>query len=153
MLFSEWLNLKEAHLYPTTTLQMNSMGHLHMWQGEVKPVQTGKYNFAVNGKEADVYMQNQNDVDSVLNYLSSEEKEELHNGYPVVTNSIPDDYFTTTEAKKWIQKTDMKKGAFTDYCGGKVTSACIEKGLKSDDPTTVKRASLAKTLRKIAKDK
>ena len=47
----------------------------------------------------------------------------------------------------------MKTGAFTDYCGGKVTAACIEKGLKSDDPTTVKRASLAKTLRKIAKDK
>jgi len=55
--------------------------------------------------------------------------------------------------KKWIQKTDMKTGAFTDYCGGKVTAACIEKGLKSDDPTTVRRAYLAKTLRKIAKDK
>lgn len=92
ILFSEWLNLKEAHIYPKITLQMNSMGHLHMWQGEVNPVQTGKYNFKANGKESDVYMQNQDDVDSVLNHLTSEEKEELQKGYPVVTNSVHPDF-------------------------------------------------------------
>lgn len=55
--------------------------------------------------------------------------------------------------KKWIQKADIKKGAFTDYCGGEVTSDCIEKGLKSDDPHVVKMANLAKTFRKIGKKK
>ena len=55
--------------------------------------------------------------------------------------------------KKWIKKAEIKKGAFTDYCGGDVTSDCIEKGLKSDDPHVVKMASLAKTFRKMSKKK
>lgn len=55
--------------------------------------------------------------------------------------------------KKWIQKADIKKGAFTDYCGGEVTGDCIEKGLKSDDPHVVKMANLAKTFRKIPRKK
>jgi len=55
--------------------------------------------------------------------------------------------------KKWIQKADIKKGAFTDYCGGEVTADCIEKGLKSDDPHVVKMANLAKTFRKMGKKK
>ena len=53
--------------------------------------------------------------------------------------------------KKWIQKVDMKKGAFTDYCGGKVTQDCIDKAMKSDDAHVVHMATLAKNLRKIAK--
>lgn len=57
-----------------------------------------------------------------------------------------------SENKKWIPD-DLKKGAFKDYCGGKVTDDCIEKGEESDDPTTRKRASLAKTFRKMAKKK
>lgn len=55
--------------------------------------------------------------------------------------------------KKWIQKANIEKGKFTDYCGGEVTQDCIEKGLKSDDPHVVKMANLAKTLRKISKKK
>ena len=65
-------------------------------------------------------------------------------------------FISLTEAKKkkkWIQKADVKKGAFTDYCGGEVTADCIEKGLKSDDPHIVKMANLAKTFRKMAKKK
>jgi len=44
----------------------------------------------------------------------------------------------------WIPK-NLKKGAFTKYCGGKVTCACIKKGMKSKNPTTRKRATLART--------
>jgi len=156
MLFTEWLNLKESHLYPSVTVQMDKMGSLHLWMGEVEPQQVGKYLYKANGKEADLYIQEgKQDINDFINYLTSDEKQDLLNGYPVVTNNIPDDYFSTNEgkkSKKWIQKTHMKTGAFKDYCGGKVTAACIEKGLKSDDPTTVRRASLAKTLRKIVKD-
>jgi hypothetical protein len=153
MLFTEWLKLKTENINPVVTLQMDAMGSLHMWKGDFKPVQTGKYTFAVEGKEADVYMQNKSDVDQVLNDLSPEQKQELVKGYPVVTSSVPDDYFMSNESKKWIQKVDMKKGAFKKHCGGEVTQDCIEKGLKSDDPHVVKMASLAKTFRKIAKDK
>ncbi len=52
--------------------------------------------------------------------------------------------------KKWIPK-KMKKGSFTKYCGGKVTDECIRRGLKSSNPTTRKRASLAKTFRKMSR--
>ena len=55
--------------------------------------------------------------------------------------------------KKWIQKLDIKKGRFTNYCGGEVTNDCIEKALKSDDAHVVKMANLAKTFRKIGKKK
>lgn len=65
-------------------------------------------------------------------------------------------YDTITEGKKkkkWIQKIDVKKGAFTDYCGGEVTNDCIERGMKSDDPHVVRMANLARTFRKISKNK
>ena len=61
------------------------------------------------------------------------------------------------EGGNWLGKASdkMKKkgteGAFTEYCGGKVTSDCIERGLKSKDPKTRKRAAFAKAMHSIAK--
>lgn len=52
-------------------------------------------------------------------------------------------------AKKWIQAAHLKKGAFTAYCGGKVTAACIARGKHSSNATTRKRAVLAETFRKM----
>jgi len=56
---------------------------------------------------------------------------------------------------KWIQKAVKKPGAFTAYCkreGFKgVTQACIKKGCNSKNPTTRRRACLAKTFKKMAK--
>lgn len=40
------------------------------------------------------------------------------------------------------------RGKFTDYCGGKVTSECIQRGLHSSNPTTRKRANFARNSRK-----
>jgi len=40
------------------------------------------------------------------------------------------------------------KGKFTDYCGGKVTGECIEKGLNSPSATIRKRANFARNARK-----
>lgn len=40
------------------------------------------------------------------------------------------------------------KGKFTDYCGGKVTSDCIQKGLHSPSATIRKRANFARNARK-----
>lgn len=39
------------------------------------------------------------------------------------------------------------RGKFTDYCGGKVTEACIQKGKHSSNPTTRKRATFAENAR------
>ncbi len=58
-------------------------------------------------------------------------------------------------ANKWIQKADIKKGAFTAWCNKQgydgVTQQCIDAGKKADDPTTRKRANLAETFRGMAK--
>lgn len=44
------------------------------------------------------------------------------------------------------------KGKFTDYCGGKVTDECIQRGLNSSNPTTRKRANFARNARKWNKE-
>lgn len=40
------------------------------------------------------------------------------------------------------------RGKFTEYCGGKVTEACIRRGKNSSNPTTRKRATFAANARK-----
>ena len=39
------------------------------------------------------------------------------------------------------------RGKFTEYCGGKVTEACIRRGKNSSNPTTRKRATFAQNAR------
>lgn len=61
------------------------------------------------------------------------------------------------EGGKWIQKATNKMersgtaGSFRKYCGGKVTMECINKGLRSPDPTIRKRAQFAKTMMNLHK--
>lgn len=55
------------------------------------------------------------------------------------------------EAFKKGNKIHIKKenrGKFTDYCGGKVTSECIQRGKNSSDPKIRKRATFAANVRK-----
>lgn len=56
------------------------------------------------------------------------------------------------EAFKKGNKIHIKKenrGKFTDYCGGKVTSECIQRGKNSPDPKIRKRATFAANVRKF----
>lgn len=70
---------------------------------------------------------------------------------------IPQDL--SEDAEKWMQEASEKmeqkgtKGSFTEYCGGEVTQACIDKAKKSDDPKIVKKAIFAENARKVAKKK
>ena len=57
--------------------------------------------------------------------------------------------FLEERKTNWIQKAIEKPGSFTDYCGGKVTDDCIEKGKNSPNSKTRKRANLADNLRKM----
>lgn len=43
------------------------------------------------------------------------------------------------------------KGLFTEYCGGKVTDECIQRGKNSSDPKIRKRATFAANARKWSK--
>ena len=49
------------------------------------------------------------------------------------------------------QRIKIKKenrGKFTEYCGGKVTSECIQRGKNSSNPVIRKRATFAANVRK-----
>lgn len=64
-------------------------------------------------------------------------------------NAIPDVSTINTFSKGGgIHIKKKNKGKFTDYCGGKVTSECIQRGLHSSNPTTRKRANFARNARK-----
>lgn len=54
------------------------------------------------------------------------------------------------EAKKGNKILIKKKnrGKFTEYCGGTVTQACIDKAKKSSNPTLRKRATFADNSRR-----
>lgn len=58
---------------------------------------------------------------------------------------------------KWIAGAVKHKGAEKAYCKRQgmsgVTAACISKGMHSPNSTTRHRANLAKTLKKISKNK
>ena len=41
------------------------------------------------------------------------------------------------------------RGKFTEYCGGKVTSECIQRGKNSPNPVIRKRATFAANVRKF----
>ncbi len=43
------------------------------------------------------------------------------------------------------------RGKFTEYCGGKVTDECINRGKNSTNPTIRKRAIFAKNSRRWSK--
>lgn len=73
-----------------STLQIDRMGALHIWHGEVVPVPAGKYNYA---PEADIYVQDSQDVDAMLDYLhvSAEDRQELWAGWTVYTEEAIDE--------------------------------------------------------------
>ena len=45
-------------------------------------------------------------------------------------NHLVNESVVSEEDKDWIQKVDMDKGSFTEYCKGEVTCDCVEKARK-----------------------
>ncbi len=75
-----------------STLKLDAMGCLHMWEGDVIP-EGYKYTWKAAGKWADVYAQNEDDVASIMENLTSRERVRLRVGFSVTTKNIPSDYF------------------------------------------------------------
>lgn len=63
---------------------------------------------------------------------------------------IPQNYTTLKQYKSGgtIHIKKKNKGKFTDYCGGKVTDECIQRGKHSSNPAVRKRATFAQNARK-----
>lgn len=75
-----------------STLKLDAMGCLHMWEGKVVPVGY-MYTWKTDGKEAHVYVQSDDDVFNVLEHLTNKECNLLRRGYHIWTKNIPSDYF------------------------------------------------------------
>lgn len=87
------------------------------------------------------------------NLLENEMTTKFFNFYWLSLSSINSE----TTNKRLIQrnkkgnKIKIKKenvGKFTDYCGGKVTQDCTDKGKKSNNPKIVKQVIFADNARK-----
>lgn len=69
--------------------------------------------------------------------------------------SLPNSFQTLPEMNTYnafaegggIHIKKKNRGKFTEYCGGKVTEACIRRGKNSSNPTTRKRATFAQNVR------
>ena len=69
---------------PNATIQMNKMGGLHIWAGKVDPVKVGKYMFKdEEGNDADIYIQGNDGVDSILDNLSEDDRDDVRSGWSV----------------------------------------------------------------------
>ena len=77
----------------TYTLQQNAMGHLHIWRvsdgDNTLPQQISKYNYVLHGRESDIYIQRDTDIDVTLDALyMQDDRESLESGWPVVNVDI-----------------------------------------------------------------
>lgn len=62
--------------------------------------------------------------------------------------SIGDNAITLFRKGNKIHIKKKNRGKFTDYCGGKVTQECIQRGKNSSDPKIRRRATFAANARK-----
>ena len=72
------------------TIKQNKIGHLHVWFGDVNIIEVSKYNYLSNGKESDLYIQNEGDIQSFLDDIDSDVVEMISNGYTVTTEILND---------------------------------------------------------------
>ncbi len=68
------------------------MGCLHVWEGDVIP-SGGALTWKVNGKWADLFIQNEADCFHFLENLTNKERNLIHMGYRITTRNVPSDYF------------------------------------------------------------
>lgn len=69
----------------------------------------------------------------------------------LLKNYTSKDTFNFFKSGGKIRIKKKNRGKFTEYCGGKVTQECINKGKKSKNPTIRKRATFAQNARRWKK--
>jgi hypothetical protein len=78
--------------YSPATLIIDAHGSLHIFKGSHIPSNHPTLP-TVSGKEADIFFQFEADIDTIVEHLTEEEREYLEEGYAIITNHIPEDYF------------------------------------------------------------
>ena len=75
---------------------IDAMGALHAWKGAHQVEWEGKYRPLADGREADLYVQDSQDVETILAYLPDELADETREGWTVVCD-LPDELFPDRE--------------------------------------------------------
>ena len=120
---------------------LKTVNYLKIAKSKYPKSETEPYNpWAVCNKSTGGKKKNSDKFEKCVHHLKEENKKKSS-----------DEWQNVVEAKKdkWIQDAVKKPGSFTEYCGGKVTDECIEKGKKSNNKKTRQRAELAETFRKM----
>jgi hypothetical protein len=78
-------------IYPYVTLMKDACGYIHMWEGQVIPSNHPALP-TVGGREAKTFIQREDDIETLTDYLTEEERDFLSTGYHIQTRNIPDDY-------------------------------------------------------------
>lgn len=78
-------------IYPYVTLVQDAHGCLHMFEGQQTPTNHPTMPKVLN-MEADTFVQREDDIDAIKEYLTEDEKMHLSMGYVIHTKHIPDDY-------------------------------------------------------------
>ena len=67
-----------------SVVQQNRIGHLHIWHNaSSEPVRISKYNYHLDGRESDEYLQVDYDIVDFMAMLSADDRDSLDNGYHV----------------------------------------------------------------------
>jgi len=74
------------------TIVQDSHGCIHIWK------YTGTFKYhptlpTLNNSEADLFVQSCSAVETISDYLTKDQLNELNKGYPITSSSIPDEYF------------------------------------------------------------
>lgn len=88
-------------LYPRTTIDRDWMGHLRIWDYApvtVDQVLSGTY------PESTIYVQGEQDIESVLEMLTAEEREIVQMGFMIETTNIDDAIFGDQKRKEEDQR-------------------------------------------------
>ena len=74
------------------TIQMDAMGNLQIWKGKVQPHRVAKYVWVADGRECDLFVQDQSQKTTILDSLSESEFKEVSSGWHCYTVLEPE-YF------------------------------------------------------------
>ena len=69
------------------TVIKNRFGHIHIFKNvRVSKLDNNNSNYkTIDGKESDIYLQDQSDIETFEDTLLNEDKNSLDNGYAIVT--------------------------------------------------------------------
>lgn len=128
-------------VYPETTLHMNRMGHIELWQGAD----------ADTNVDSDVYFQSESDINAIMDSLTEDERAELEGGDYIISSNISDEYFGEMRKMKRQPTPPRRGGQPLVQHGGNMRTPVVSdmKDLKYDHLSAGQLASAMEIVRSM----